>query len=62
MKTLDGTQYMRALDWSGPQSAHTCVVSRAGGQNPLRVTLADIAARLIRVCFTRWVQLVSATH
>ena len=30
MKTLDGTLYRRALDCSGPQSAHTRVVSRAG--------------------------------
>ena len=38
MKTLDGTLYRRALDCSGPQSAHTRVVSRAGGQSPLWVT------------------------
>ena len=37
MKTLDGTLYWRALDCSGPQSAHTRVVSRAGGQSPLWV-------------------------
>ena len=37
MKTLDGTLYRRALDCSGPQSAHTRVVSRAGGQSPLWV-------------------------
>jgi hypothetical protein len=35
MKTLDGTLYRRALDCSGPQSAHTRVVPRAGGQSPL---------------------------
>ena len=35
MKTLDGTLYGRALDCSGPQRAHTRVVSRAGGQSPL---------------------------
>jgi hypothetical protein len=28
MKTLDGTLYRRALDCSGPHSAHTRVVSR----------------------------------
>ena len=39
MKTLDGTLYRRALDCSGPQSAHTRVVSRAGGQSPLWVKL-----------------------
>ena len=37
MKTLDGTLSRRALDCSGPQSAHTRVVSRAGGQSPLWV-------------------------
>jgi hypothetical protein len=37
MKTLDGTLYRRALDCSGPQSAHTRVVPRAGGQSPLWV-------------------------
>ena len=37
MKTLDGTLYWRALNCSGPQSAHTRVVSRAGGQIPLWV-------------------------
>ena len=37
MKALDGTLYGRALDCSGPQSAHTRVVSRAGGQSPLCV-------------------------
>ena len=37
MKTLDGTLYRRALDCSGPQSAHTRAVPRAGGQSPLWV-------------------------
>ncbi len=37
MKTLDGTLHRRVLDCSGPQSAHTRVVSRAGGQSPLWV-------------------------
>ena len=37
MKTLDGTLYRRALDCSGPQSAHTRIVPRAGGQSPLWV-------------------------
>ena len=41
MKTLDGTLYWRALDCSGPQSAHTRVVSRAGGQSPLWVKLGS---------------------
>jgi hypothetical protein len=37
MKTLDGALYRRALDCSGPQSAHTRVVPRAGGQSTLWV-------------------------
>jgi len=44
MKTLDGTLYRRALDCSGPQSAHTRVVSRAGGQSPLWVNSVILAA------------------
>jgi hypothetical protein len=41
MKALAGTLYRRALDCSGPQSAHTRVVSRAGGQSPLWVRLGS---------------------
>src|SRR6266849_10419461 len=44
MKTLDGTLYRRALDCSGPQSAHTRVVSRAGGQSPLWVKNGSVGA------------------
>jgi len=45
MKTLDGTLYRRALDCSGPQSAHTRVVSRAGGQSPLWVNRVGLTLR-----------------
>ena len=46
MKTLDGTLYRRALDCSGPQSAHTRVVSRAGCQSPLWVNFGLGRAQL----------------
>jgi hypothetical protein len=45
MKTLDGTLYRRALGCSGPQSAHTRVVSRAGGQSPLWVNRVTLTVR-----------------
>jgi hypothetical protein len=48
MKTLDGTLYRRALDCSGPQSAHTRVVSRIGGQSPLWVKNGSVRARAAR--------------
>jgi hypothetical protein len=51
MKTLDGTLFRRALDCSGPQSAHIRLVSRAGGRSPLRVMSVALCARQSRVDF-----------
>jgi hypothetical protein len=48
MKTLDGTLYRRALDCSGPQSAHTRVISRAGGQSPLWVKRRNTRSEQIK--------------